>query len=143
MSNTSKARKFKSAVFKVFTALEGNPGLLDLLEVATSTGRMTAFMVALLDFLPGPTVFDRYDKKPEDLCNLLTAWFRDYSDFTTHFSGINAALQDRQRYVLETRFKKRHFITAIGLDWTADAKSTFFSQVNPICDVVGKFSFLS
>jgi hypothetical protein len=137
----SKDRRFKSVVRKVFTAVEGNSGLLDLLEIAISTGRKTAFIEALLQTLP--TAFDPYNKQPEELFNLFTTWFGINSDFTTDYSQIYAALQHRQRYLLDNRFQKRHFISAIGLDWTADAKSSFLSKVNPLCDVVRKFSFLS
>jgi hypothetical protein len=137
----SKDRRFKSVVGKVFTAVEGNSGLLDLLEIAISTGRKTAFIEALVQILP--TAFARYNKQPEELFNLFTSWFGDNSNFSTDFSRIYAALQHRQRYLLDNRFQKRQFISSIGLDWTADAKSSFFSKVNPLCDVVKNFSFLS
>jgi hypothetical protein len=45
----SKPRKLKSAITKVFTAVEGNPKLLDLLEITTSAAQKTIFIDALLE----------------------------------------------------------------------------------------------
>ena len=139
----SKPRKLKSALTKVFTAVEGNPKLLDLLEIATSAARKTIFIDALLEIQP--TAFDRSgsEKNSDKLFHIFTAWFGSYAHSKTLFSGIYAALQHRQKYFLETRFMKRQFISDIGLDWTAYAKSSFFSKVNSAYGVVGEFSFLS
>lgn len=139
----SKQRKLKAMQAKVFNAVEGNSLLLDLLEIATSAARKTAFIYALLQILP--SAFDRLvsDKKPDDLFLVFTAWFGSYDQSNTIYSGIYAALQHRQRYIFESRFKKREFISNIGLDWTADVKSTFFSKVNFPCGVVRESSFLS
>jgi len=97
---SSKARKLKSAQSKVFTAVESNLKLLDLLEIATSTSRKVIFIETLLEILP--TAFDRSDKtKPEELFNIFTAWFGNYGDSNTLFTGISAALQHRQHYFIE------------------------------------------
>ena len=127
---SSKGRKLKSAQSKVFSAVEGNPKLLDLLEVATSTAQKADFVKTLLEILP--TAFDRFNnlKTPDELFTLFTGWFGNYEDSEGLFSGIQAAIQHRQKYFLETRFKKRQFISAIGLDWTPDTRSLFFSKVN-------------
>ena len=62
----SKARKLKAAQSKVFTAVEGNQKLLDLLEIATSTSQKVIFIESLLEILP--TAFDHSDKmNPEEL----------------------------------------------------------------------------
>lgn len=138
----SRARKLKFAQSKVFTTVEGNRELLDLLEIATSTSRKVIFINALLEILP--TAFDRSDKtNPEELFNVFTAWFGIYGHSNTLFTGISAALQHRQLYFSEMRFKKRQFISDIGLDWTADAKNSSFSKVISVCDIVGKSSCLS
>jgi len=74
---------------------------------------------------------------------VFTAWFGNYGDSNTLFTGISAALQHRQHYFIKIRFEKRQFIGDIGLDWTADAKNLSFSKVISTCDIVGKSSFLS
>ena len=141
-SKDSKPRKLKAAQSKLFNAVDGNPELLDLLETATSTARKTIFIDALLKILP--TAFDRSDKEnPDELFAVFTTWFGSFDDANSLFSGIHAAIEHRGKYFLETRFKKRQFISSIGLDWTADAKSLFFSKVNSAYGVVGESSFLS
>ena len=83
-----------------------------------------------------PTTFDRSDKTtPGDRFNLFTAWFGAYDHSNTLFTGITAALHHRHQYFMEMRFKKQQFIKEIGLDWTVDAKRSFFSKVNSACDV--------
>ena len=139
---TSRARMLKAAQFEILTAVEANPQLLDLLEIATSTSRKVIFIKALLEILP--TAFDHSDKKNnEELFNVFTAWCGIHSHSNTHFTGISAALQNRKQYFLEMRFKKRQFISDIGLDWTADDKSSSFSKVISACDIVGKSSCLA
>ena len=122
-----------------------NPELLDLLEISTTAAQKSIFITAFLKFLP--TAFDWLDKKPDDPFSLFTIWFEGYADSKSLYSCIYAALQHRQRYLLETRFQKRQFITHISLDWTADDKSTFFSKVISACGYVCCFleesSFLS
>jgi hypothetical protein len=141
---SSKNRKMKSAASKIYTAVENDPNLLNLLEITTSTGEKSNFIKALLKTLP--TAFsasDRSSKDFEGLFKLFVAWFGDYPEFTTDFSRVNAALNHRLRYKMDNRTQKRSFIRAIGLDWTADDKSSFFSQVNAVYDVVRRFSFCS
>ena len=141
---TSKNRKTKSAAPKIYTAVENNPDLLNLLEITTSTGEKSNFIKALLKTLPTAfSALDRSSKNFERLFNLFVSWFGDYPDFTTNFSRVNAALNHRLRYKMENRSQKQSFIRAIGLDWTAGDKSSFFSQVNAVYDVVRRFSFLS
>ena len=132
----------KAAKSKVLTAVEANPQLLDLLEIATSTSLKVIFIKALLEILP--TSFDHSDKKnPEELFNVFTTWFGIYSHSNTCFTGISAALQNRKQYILEMQFKKWQFISDIGLDWTTDDKSSSFSKVISACDIVGNSSCLS
>jgi hypothetical protein len=139
---SSKGRKLKAAQSTAFTTVENNDKLLDLLEISTSTPRKVIFIKALLEILP--TAFDRSDKTdPEELFNVFTSWFGNYVQSNTLFTGISASLRYRQRHFLETRFKKRQFISRIGLDWTADTKSSSFSKVNSACDIIGEASFLS
>ena len=138
---TSRARKLKAEQLTVLNAEEDNPKLLDLLEIATSSARKTIFINALIDIFP--TAFACFDKTPEQRFDIFTAWFGNYNQINTFYSGIKAALYHRQQYFLETCFMKRQFISDIGLDWTADAKSPFFSKVNSACGVVGESSFLS
>jgi hypothetical protein len=141
MPKPSKTRKLKAAQSKVFSTVEGNHKLLDLLVTTTSTSQKVIFINALLEILP--TAFDRSDKTtPEELFNIFTTWFGNYVESNTNFSGIHTALHHRHRDILERRFKKRQFISEIGLDWTADAKALFYSKVNYVCGDVEEFSFL-
>jgi len=140
MPSKSKDRKSIAQQSKVFRAVEDDPKLLDLLEIATSTGRKTIFIQTLLETMP--TAFAQFiNKKPEELFTIFTAWFGSYADSDTIYRGIHAAVQHRQKYFLELRFNKRQFIHDIGLDWTADVRSLFISQVNSVCDLVEKSSF--
>lgn len=134
----------KSSAFKIYTAVENDSDLLNLLKITTSTGEKSNFIKALLKTLP--TAFspsDRSTKDFEGLFKLFVSWFGDYPDFTTDFSRVNAALKHRLRDKMDNRSQKRSFIRAIGLDWTADDKSLFFSQVDSVYDVVRRFSFYS
>ena len=121
--------------------MNGNPELLDFLEISTTAAQKSIFIAAFLKFLP--TAFDQLDKKPDDPFSLFTTWFGGYADSKSLYSCIYAALQRRQRYLLETQFQKQQFITHIGLDWTADDKSTFFSKVISACGFLEESSFLS
>jgi glutathionylspermidine synthase len=138
----SRARKLKSKQDKAFNAVEENPNLLDLLEIATSPARQSIFIVALLEILP--TAFAQFNQNPEGLFTLFTSWFSSYHQSITHFPCIHAALKHREHYIWDNRFKKRQFIKDIGLDWTADIKSDFIAKVNSLFNVVGNglISFL-
>lgn len=138
----SRARKLKSEQDKVFNAVENTSKLLDLLEIATSTARKSIFFDALFEILP--TAFAHFDKNSEGLFTVFTSWFGGYNQSKTLFPGINEALKHRQKYIWDSRFKKRGFIKDIGLDWTANDKSDFFSKVSPLCNDVGEnlISFL-
>jgi hypothetical protein len=125
----SKAEKLKSAQSSIiFPFVEANPRLLDLLEIATSPARKAIFINSLIAFLP--TAFATFDKTPEQLFNIFTAWYGYYDQICP---GIDAALNRKQEYILETRFNKRIFFVDIGLDWTPDLKSAFFSKVSSAC----------
>ena len=139
----SRARKLKSEQHKVFNAVEDNPKLLDLLEIARSTAQQSIFIDALLEILP--TAFAHFDKNSQELFTVFTSWFSNYNHSNTSFPGIYAALQHRQQYIWDNRFKKRQFIKDIGLDWTADIKFDFISKVSSCSnDIVeeGLISFL-
>ena len=126
--------------FELFMAVEDTPKLLDLLTITTSTTQKAIFIKSLLETLP--TAFKTYDKQTDDLFSLFTTWFGCYPDSDATFAGTSAALQHRQWFILENRFKKPEFISEIGLDWTAEKKSQFFSKVDSACYVIKKSSFL-
>jgi hypothetical protein len=117
--------------------VEGNPKLLDLLEIATSTARKTVFIESLLDDLSITTPFARFDKTPDELFDVFTTWFGDYDQSNTLFSGIYSALQYRQQFFLDMRAQKRQIIWEIGLSWTADVKSSNLSKVSFVCVLLG------
>lgn len=142
---SSRARKLQSQKANVFNAVEGNPKLLDLLEIATSTAQKAHFIDLLLEILP--TAFARFksEKTSDQLFDVFTSWFGEYPNSDNLFSGISAAIEIRRRFFSDVRIKKRHFIGDIGLDWTADDKSSYFSKVNSVYNVgtSGKASFVS
>jgi hypothetical protein len=143
----SKARKLRSMLNQVFTAVESSPILLDMLEIATSPARKVIFFDTLVKLEHLPTAFLHLcNKSPasDDLFNLFTAGFGDFPNSKTIFSRIDAALQHRQQFILETRFNKRLFVIEVGLDWTEEVKTIFFStEVISAYDFILKFSFLS
>jgi hypothetical protein len=138
----SKTRKLRIQQNQVFTAVENNPNLLDMLEIATSPARKIIFIDTLVKGLP--TAFHHFgNKSSDDLFKLFTTWFGEYPDSKTIFCGINAAIQHRQQYFLEKRYQKRLFLTELGLDWTKEDKSIFFStEVISVYGFIGKSSFL-
>lgn len=124
----SKARKIKAHQAKIFNTIENNTILLDLLETSISSAWKTIFIEALIRSLP--TAFDHFGE-PHLLFDIFTTWFGNHSQSSLQFSRIDAALQYRQQYFLETHFKKWQYISKIGLDWTSDDKDTSFqSKVN-------------
>jgi hypothetical protein len=126
--------------------VEDSPELLDLLEIATSTARQTAFIKSMLKILPATaaTPFTCFDQKEHhELFTLFTGWFGDYHQSETRFSRTYAATQQRLKYIMVLRDNKRHFIRSIGLDWTPAVKADKFSKVIPVCDDFGKFSNVS
>ena len=57
-----------------------------------------------------------------------------------------ATLSAKLIVMIQSTCKKQHGELPdynIGLDWTADVESSFFSKVNSVCDVVGKSSIFS
>jgi hypothetical protein len=140
--NSSKDRKVKAHQAKVFKTVESNPTLLDLLETATSSARKTIFIKAVIDDFKTAFVDFKSGKNLEDLFLLFTAWFGSFDESNTTYPGIYAALQHRKNYFSEHRSQKLQFLTDIGLDWTADIKASFLSNVNYPFDVIGKYSFL-
>jgi hypothetical protein len=139
----SSKRKLISHQASVFSAVEGNHELLDLLEIATTTARKNIFIESLLKI--NPTAFDLHDtgKTSEDLFILFTTWFGSFDQSkTTKFPGITAAVRYKERFFLELRYQKRQFIRDIGLNWTAVDKSSYFSKVNSLSALVEKSSFL-
>lgn len=138
----SRARRLERRQNYVFSALENNPVLLDLLEIASSTATKPLFTKALLDNFPD--AFSNCDQDPETIFRVFTSWFSSYDKSHTSFPGISTALQQRQHRIWDNRSMKRQFITDIGLDWTAKYKSTFFSEVKFLCHVIGEglISFL-
>jgi hypothetical protein len=140
---SSKDRKSIPQQKQVFTAVENSPVLLDMLEIATSPERKIIFIDTLVKALP--SAFHRTgNKSSEDLFMLFTAWFGQYADSKTIFSKIYAATRHRQQFFMENRYNKRLFVKEIGLEWTEDNKSDFFStKVTSIYDLIMKTSHLS
>lgn len=136
----SNPRKIKAQSATVFRAVEGNPDLLDFLEVATTTARKIIFIDSLLTI--ESTAFHAQNLKPEELFDLFTTRFGSFGQSKTAFPRISAAIQHRKKYFTELRHHKREFIRDIGLDWTADVKSKFISEVNSLSALVWKSSFL-
>ena len=132
----SRARKAISHQGKVFGAVEGSPELLKLLENAISTPQKATFIRSLLDILPsasetsGDQSGERSDLK---LFENFTLTFGTFPSSKTCFPATAAAIQLRKEKIVDTRFKKRRFITEIGLDWTAEFKTEFISKVNSPC----------
>jgi hypothetical protein len=140
----SRARSAKAAQDRLFQAVEGSPKLIELLEMATSTPKKTIFINTLLEILP--TAFDSFEtsgKQPDDLFALFTSRFGSFPNRQTRFEMVFVALNNRNIYILESRNKKRQFISDIGLDWTPDTKTNFFTKVNTAYDLFWKSSFLS
>jgi hypothetical protein len=133
----AKTRKLISQQSYVLSTVENNPKLLDLLEIATSTAQKAAFIECLLDDLSITTPFSRFDKTPNELFDIFTAWFGHYAKSEELFYGIYSALQYRQRFFLDMRAQKRQFIREIGLNWTSDVKSSYFSKVSFVCVLLG------
>jgi hypothetical protein len=139
----SKERKSIPQQKQVFTAVENSPVLLDLLEIATSPERKIIFIDTLVEALPS-AFYRTGNRSYEDLFLLFTAWFGRYADSKTIFSNIYAAIRHRQQFFMENRYNKRIFVKEIGLDWTEDIKSDFFStKVTSIYDLIMKTSHLS
>jgi hypothetical protein len=127
----SQVAKKKAHHFTVFKTIDNDSHLLDLLVIATSPAQQAFFIAALNTLLPD--AFSGYLKKPEDLFLLFTTWFGQYKqESAITFNCIATALKLRQQYFIENRNQKRHFIHAIGLDWTPAMKDSFYSTVETI-----------
>jgi hypothetical protein len=126
----SKGRKDKAEQPAVFSTIETNSKLLDLLEIAITPDRKAIFIRSLLQDLP--TAFGRFDKPLVDLFIIFTAWFGKHGQSETLYPKITAALHHRQKFYLDHRKVKRDFISNIGLDWTAEVKNSSFSKVNSL-----------
>jgi hypothetical protein len=96
MPSASKARKLRAQQSRAFQAVEDSPKLLDLLEIATSPARQAIFIENLLETLP--SAFAQFDKNPEELFTIFTAWFGVYPDSNLAFGKIHAAVKHRQMY---------------------------------------------
>jgi hypothetical protein len=125
---TSKSRKAKAREAKLFSTVEGSPKLLDLLQIATTTPRKATFIQPLLDTLS--SAFGSFDKQPDDLFTHFTTNFGTFHHSDTCFPQTAAALEHRLKNIEDNRFKKREFISDLGLDWDAKKKSKFLSNVN-------------
>ena len=138
----SRGRKTISLHAQVFSTVEGNPTLLDLLEITTSDARKTEFIKALLKIMPNAFPKKFSGNNYVQVFQIFLTWFGQPGNSET-FSGINFSIQLRQRYIFDQRFKKQQFITDIGLDWTENTTSHFISKVNSPYDAVRKSSSLS
>ena len=125
---TSKSRRAKAREAKLFSAVEGSTKLLDLLQMATTTPRKATFIQSLLDTLS--SAFGSSDKQPDDLFTHFTTNFGTFHNSDTCFPQTAAALEHRLKNIEDNRFKKREFLSDLGLDWDAKEKSKFISNVN-------------
>ena len=71
--NSTKERKLFSQQAYALSTTEGNPKLLDLLEIATSPAQKTLFIKSLMDVLSITSYFAQLDKTPVKLFNVFTA----------------------------------------------------------------------
>ena len=133
------SNKLKRQLATLFSAVEGSPELLNLLQNATSSATKIIFTVSLLETLP--TAFDPYIKEPKDLFLLFTAWFGRDDQYKVIYPRVHAALQERLMFFFHLRDDKRDFIRDIGLDWTAADRSRYISKVKSACYVTGKSPF--
>jgi hypothetical protein len=124
----SKGRKDNAEQPALFSTVETNSKLLDLLEIAITRDRKAIFIQSLLQELP--TAFGRFDKPLADLFVIFTGWFGKQGQSAILYPRISAALHHRRSFYLDNRKVKRNFITNIGLDWTAEVKNSSFSKVN-------------
>ena len=125
MSKNQKAKAEQSAIF---TTVEEDPDLLDLLETATSPARKAIFIAHLHKSLPG--AFDQFDaKEPAKQFEIFTTWFGNYDQSHTLFCDISGVLYQWQQYFLQNQFSKRQFSTSISLNWTNDNKSAFLGKI--------------
>jgi hypothetical protein len=125
---TSSYRKATGRQAKVFSTVEGSDKLLGLIQIATSTPRKATFIRSLLDILP--SAFGTSDKLPDDLFADFTRTFGTFLNSRTRFPQTAAALNYRLEDITDNRFKKREFISDLGLDWNADDKSRVISKVS-------------
>jgi hypothetical protein len=129
----SQAARNKAHHFSVFETIEGDSHLLDLLVIARSPAQKAFFTAAVIKLHPYAFSGNSESNKPESLFLLFTAWFGQYTpESSQKFSLISTALTIRQKYFIENRFQKRHFIHAIGLDWTPAMNESFYSTVETI-----------
>jgi hypothetical protein len=127
----SLAARKKAQHFLVFKTIENDSHLLDLLVIATSPAQQAFFITALVKSLPD--AFSGYFKEPDKLFLLFTSWFGDYKpESYTKFTRITTALNLRHHHFIHNRIQKRHFIHAIGLDWTPAQNNSFYSRVKTI-----------
>ena len=129
------SNKLKRQLATLFSAVEGSPALLDLLQNATSPAIKIIFINSLLETLP--TAFDPYIKEPKDLFLLFTAWFGRDDQYKVIYPRVHAALQERLMFFFHLRDDKRDFIRDIGLDWTAADRSRYISKVNSAVMLLG------
>lgn len=125
----SRDRRTKSHQSTVFRNVECNPTLLDLLEITTSDAQKTKFIKALLEILPTAFLDKFSGDNYIEVFNIFMAWFGHPGNSKT-FSRISSSIQLRKQYIFDGRFKKRTFLTEIGLDWSEGYKSYFISKVN-------------
>ena len=137
----SKTRRVLSQQAYVFRTVEGNPKLLDLLEIATSTAQKAVFIQSLLDVLDPTSTFSLFNKPYNELFDIFSLWFGGYKNFKNLFSGIHSALQYRKQFFLDIRAQKRQLIWEIGLGWTADVKASYLSKVSFVCVLLGSPHF--
>jgi hypothetical protein len=132
----------KSQQTTVFRTVDGNPTLLDLLEITISDAQKTKFIKALLEILPTAFLDKFSGDNYIEVFTIFMAWFGHPGNSQT-FSRIASSIQLRKQYKFDERFKKRTFLTEIGLDWSEGYKAYFISKVSSAYNAIRKSLFLS
>jgi hypothetical protein len=138
----SRDRRLKSQQTTVFRTVDCNPTLLDLLEITTSDVQKTNFIKALLEILPTAFLDKFSGDNYIEVFNIFMAWFGHPGNSQT-FTKIASSIQLRKQYKFDERFKKREFLTEIGLDWSEAYKDYFISKVNSAYNAARKSLSLS
>lgn len=117
----------------IFSIVDNNPLLLDLLEIATSPPGKVVFIETLVQHLPPGYLQSALphsdNKSPQELFKLFTSSLGEVPDYKTTYSRIAAAVEHRKKYFLEYRHKYRAFLFQVGLDWTEARKRAILAQV--------------
>ena len=127
----SQISREKAHHLTVFSTIEANSHLLDLLAIATTPQSKAFFISALIKVLPG--AFADHADQPDQLFIILTTWFGKYRrTHSDQLHAITSAFDIRQDRRLLHRNKKVNFIKEIGLNWDSATKQEFLSNIKVI-----------